>query len=59
MALARGEEITGSDVGEIDNGGKTLPFVRLEPIKVTRENMDEVIIDSGFHSREEVYLNVK
>ena len=59
VALARGEEITGSDVGEIDNGGKTVPFVRLEPIKVTRENMDEVIIDSGFHSKEEVYLNVK
>lgn len=59
VALAKGEEITGADVGEIDNGGKTVPFVRLEPVKVTKENMDEVIIDSGFHSREEVYLNVK
>ena len=59
VALAGGEEITGSDVGEIDNGGKTLPFVRLEPVMVTADNMDEVIIDSGFHSREEVYLNVK
>jgi D-xylose transport system substrate-binding protein len=59
VALAREEEIQGDDVGEIDNGGKVLPFVRLEPVKVTIDNMDEVIIDSGFHSREEVYLNVK
>lgn len=59
VALAQDEEITGNDIGEIDNGGKMVPFVRLEPVKVTIDNMDEVIIDSGFHSKEEVYLNVK
>ena len=26
---------------------------------VTAENMDEVIVDGGFHSKEDVYLNVK
>ncbi len=59
VALAQEEEIRGGDVGEIDNGEKEVPFVRLEPVKVTIDNMDEVIIDSGFHSKEEVYLNVK
>lgn len=33
------------------------PYYAVEPIAVTAENMDEVIIDSGFHTEEEVYLN--
>ena len=33
--------------------------VEMEPVAVTKENMDEVIIKGGFHSREEVYLNEK
>ncbi|MBP5607453.1 MAG: substrate-binding domain-containing protein [Lachnospiraceae bacterium] len=59
VAMAGGQEISGSDVGSISNGKKDLPYVKLEPVMVTRENMDEVIIDSGFHSKEEVYLNIK
>jgi D-xylose transport system substrate-binding protein len=31
----------------------------LEPISVNAENMKEVIIDSGFHFEEDVYLNVR
>ncbi len=42
----------------INNGAIDVPFVKLEPIMVTRENIDEIIIDGGFHRREEVYLNV-
>ena len=59
LALAKNEELIGEDVGTIDNGKKEIPYVKLEPIKVTRENMDETIISSGFHMKEEVYLNVK
>ena len=33
------------------------PYYAVEPIAVTAENMDEVIIDSGFHTEEDVYLN--
>ncbi|MCR5120391.1 MAG: substrate-binding domain-containing protein [Lachnospiraceae bacterium] len=59
VAMAEGKEISGSDLDTINNGKKDLPFVKLEPVMVTKENMDEVIIDSGFHSRDEVYLNIK
>ena len=59
VAMAEGKEISGADVGVINNGMKDLPFVKLQPVMVTKENMDEVIIDSGFHSKEEVYLNIK
>ncbi len=59
VALACGDTIEGSDVSVIENGGKEVPYVRLEPIMVTKDNLDEVIINSGFHAREDVYLNIK
>lgn len=63
VKLARGEQIVGnvldvSDVKENENG-QEVPYYGLEPVAVTVENMDSVIIGSGFHSREEVYLNVE
>ena len=41
----------------INDGTYEVPFESLEPIEVTAENMDEIIIGS-FHQRSEVYLNV-
>lgn len=35
-----------------------VPCYELIPIGVTKENMDEVIIGTGFHLKEEVYLNI-
>lgn len=58
VALAKGEEITGDDVAMLENGDYQVPYVGLEPISVTEENMNEVIINSGFHLKEDVYLNV-
>ncbi len=58
VALAKGEPIEGDDLAQIENGAAVVPYVGLEPIRVTKENMDEVIINGGFHSMEDVYLNV-
>ena len=58
VALAKGEEITGDDVTMLENGDYQVPYVGLEPISVTEENINEVIINSGFHLKEDVYLNV-
>lgn len=58
VALAQGEEITGDDVTMLDNGSYLVPYVGLEPISVTKENINDVIINSGFHLKEDVYLNV-
>jgi len=55
IALARGESLE-SDT--IDDGTYTIPYIALEPIMVNQRNIDEVIIDGGFHLREDVYLNV-
>jgi len=43
----------------INDGTYDVPYESLDPVAVTRENIDKVIIDSGFHLREDVYLNVK
>ena len=43
---------------QINDGTYEVPFNCLEPIAVTKENIDKVIIDSQFHFREEVYLHV-
>jgi len=56
MQLIKGEEI--ETTGTIFDGRYDVPYYCIEPIKVTKENIDQVIIDSGFHLREEVYLNV-
>ena len=64
VALGKGDDITGMGVPvrvreTIFDGSKEIPYYRIEPKAVTRENIDEVIIDSGFHLRDDVYLNVK
>ncbi len=61
--LARGRELSVSD-GDVkyqmmSDGTYEVPAIVLEPISVNADNMKEVIIDSGFHFEEDVYLNVK
>ena len=55
VKLASGEELTNTET--FFDGSKDIPYIAIEPSAVTRENLDSVIIDSGFHLREEVYIN--
>lgn len=56
VMLAKSEDTSIADT--INDNKYDVPYIKLEPIAVTAENMDEVIIASGFHLREDVYLNV-
>jgi len=62
--LARGEKpeeiiaSLGFRVNEVDNGGRKIPSIFLEPVFVTRENIAETVIADGWQSRERVYANV-
>lgn len=56
IKLAKKEPIDG--LKTMKEGDEEVPYVFLEPIAVTKDNMDEVIIDSGYHLKEDVYLNV-
>lgn len=42
----------------IDDGAGQVPYVRLEPLLVNRDNLDATVIHDGFHSRQDVYQNV-
>lgn len=58
VALAQDADVAGDDVTRMSNGEYEITYIGLEPIRVDRDNMDEVIIGSGFHLKEDVYLNV-
>ncbi len=60
VKLAKDEELSedGETIDTIDDGTYEVPCVKIEPVSVTEDNMDEVIIKSGFHLKEDVYLNV-
>lgn len=53
ITLARGEPIDAKAV--LDNGFKKVPSILLDPILVTRNNIDKTVIADGFLSRVEVY----
>lgn len=52
------DAVMGPDVESIHDGQYDVPYVTIQPISVTDANMNGVIIDSGFHLKEDVYLNV-
>lgn len=58
IKLIKGEEINGEDVVTANDGKYDVPYVKLGPIAVNKDNINEVIINSGFHLKEDVYLNV-
>jgi D-xylose transport system substrate-binding protein len=45
-------------INTINDGTYNVPYVKLDPIAVTKDNMDEIIIKGGFQQKEDVYLNV-
>ena len=54
VSLAMGNSVAG--VSMMENGSYEVPYLSIYPIMVTKDNIDSVIIDSGFHLREDVYL---
>ena len=57
VKLAKGED-TGVTAA-VSDGTYDVPSYQLSPVFVDRKNIDRVIIDGGFHTKEEVYLNKK
>ncbi|HWT74664.1 MAG TPA: substrate-binding domain-containing protein [Mobilitalea sp.] len=56
VKLATGEKIDVSET--INDGSHEVPYVKLEPIAVNKDNIYKVIIEGGFQREEDVYLNV-
>lgn len=57
VKMARGEELDRV-YSSISDGTEEIPFCMIQPIAVTKDNMDDIIVRAGFHSEEDVYLNV-
>ncbi|MCR5508431.1 MAG: substrate-binding domain-containing protein [Lachnospiraceae bacterium] len=57
VSLAKGEEVKTAT--KYNDGTYDVPFIKLEPVAVTKENMDETVIAGGYHLREDVYINVE
>lgn len=55
VKIAQGEKIEVNDV--IDDGKARVPYFKIDPILVTKDNMVDVIIRDNFHRLEEVYMN--
>jgi len=56
VKLAKGEDIHFDET--INDGTQEVPYVKLEPIAVYKDNIYPVIIEGGFQREEDVYLNV-
>ncbi len=56
VKLAKNEKLEISD--EINDGKGLIPYYKIPPILVTKDNMYEVIIGDSFHKIEDVYMNV-
>ncbi len=56
VQLARGETPVASDV--ISDGSGNIPYIKFEPVLVTKDNLVQTVIRDGFHTYEDVYRNV-
>ena len=53
-ALLAGGEPEINDTETYDNGVKVVPSYLLEPVKVTQDNWEAVLIDSGYYDKSEI-----
>ena len=53
VQMARGEKVEGTST--INNGLKDVQSLLLQPISVDKNLVDRIIINDGFHTREQVY----
>lgn len=56
VQLGNKEEVKSDST--VNNGKVEVPFIKLDPIQVTKDNIVETIIKDGFHKFDDVYKNV-
>lgn len=56
VKMAKNEAVQVSD--RISDGTKEIPYYKIQPIAVYQNNMVSTVIRDGFHTREEVYMNI-
>ncbi|OKL51994.1 multiple monosaccharide ABC transporter substrate-binding protein [Buchananella hordeovulneris] len=54
--IVKGEEVTVNDTKSYENGKKVVPSFLIEPQVVTKDNVKELLVDSGYYQAEELGL---
>jgi D-xylose transport system substrate-binding protein len=52
--LASGENVAPTDIRE-SNGKILVPSILLNSILVTKDNLEQTVIASGYHTKDEIY----
>ncbi|STY62152.1 D-xylose ABC transporter substrate-binding protein [Mannheimia haemolytica] len=55
IAVALGKDEKVETNAQLNNGMKEVPAYLLEPVVVTKENIDDTVIKDGFHTKDAVY----
>lgn len=55
ILLSKNQKLNVTDTFSV--GNTNIKYLQLQPEFVTKENIDDIIINKGFHTKEEVYLN--
>ncbi|MDH8677261.1 substrate-binding domain-containing protein [Fusibacter bizertensis] len=56
VSMAKGEKIIAND--SIYNNYDNIPYLKLDAYVVDLDNMESVVIKSGFHRKEDIYRNI-
>lgn len=54
--LAQGKETPANDT--INDGKHDVPYYRIMPVMVDKDNIADVIVENGFHAKKDVYRNI-
>lgn len=54
--LAEGKDAPAND--RFNDGKHNVPYYRIMPVMVDNNNMNEIIIENGFHAKKDVYRNI-
>lgn len=59
VSFGSGKDVASitSGLPTINNGVQIVPVLWLEPVLVDKNNLDSIVIESGFHSNGEIYRN--
>nr|WP_026174383.1 D-xylose ABC transporter substrate-binding protein [Effusibacillus pohliae] len=57
VQMAKGEKVQTDK--KINNGKIDVPSILLDPIVVTKENIEQTVVADGFHKKEDIYMNKK
>ncbi len=57
MELATGKELTGVNADTVIKGS-SIPTIRVAPVMITKDNLYQEIVATGFRALEDVYANV-